>query len=137
PLRLLLGVVGTLGPHWTGPPFVFCLPPRWPAEAGLAARSPDPPPSLPWVGAGPAAGFFSSLVEGFCMSISIRIPDHLAYGDGEPWPDRPAPMAIDDAVYRVVHDAPGGVAGLAARMGVPASTLTHKANPNNATHHMR
>lgn len=71
------------------------------------------------------------------MSISIRIPDHLAYGDGEPWPDRPAPMSINDAVYRVVHDAPGGVAGLAARMGVPASTLTHKANPNNATHHMR
>lgn len=45
-------------------------------------------------------------------------------------------MSIDDAVYRTVHDAPGGVQALAARMGVPYGTLTHKANPNNSTHHM-
>lgn len=71
------------------------------------------------------------------MAISLSIPPHLAYVDGAPQPDRPAPMSIDDAVYRVVHDAPGGVTGLAARMGVPFGTLTHKANPNNTTHHMK
>lgn len=71
------------------------------------------------------------------MVISVSIPPHLAHVDGEPQPDRPAPMSIDDAVYRVVHDAPGGVSGLAARMGVPFGTLTHKANPNNVTHHMK
>lgn len=71
------------------------------------------------------------------MSISISIPDHAAYVDGEPFPDRPAPMSIDDAVYRVVHGAPGGVQALAARMGIPAGTLNHKANPNNTTHHMK
>lgn len=82
----------------------------------------------------PALGRF---IEGFVMSISISIPDHAAYVNGEAWPNRPAPMSIDDAVYRVVHDAPGGVQALAARMGVPAGTLSHKANPNNSTHHMR
>lgn len=71
------------------------------------------------------------------MSISISIPPHLAYGADEAIPDRPGALSIDDAVYRVVHDAPGGSAALAARMGVSANTLDHKANPNNTTHFMR
>lgn len=71
------------------------------------------------------------------MGISLSIPPHLAYVDGDSPTDRRAPMSIDDAVYRSVHDAPGGVSGLAARMGVPFGTLTHKANPNNTTHHMK
>lgn len=71
------------------------------------------------------------------MSISLSISPTFAHVDGEPQPDRQAPMSMDDAVYRLVHDAPGGVSGLAARMGVPFGTLTHKANPNTTTHHMK
>lgn len=71
------------------------------------------------------------------MQISVSIPDALAYGADEAMPSRPAPMSIDDAVYHTVHGAPGGVAALAARMGMSANTLTHKANPNTTTHHMR
>lgn len=41
-----------------------------------------------------------------------------------------------DAIYHTVHNFPGGVTALAARMGVKPSTLTHKANPNNDTHHL-
>lgn len=52
-------------------------------------------------------------------------------------PDTPAPMSVADAIYHTVHNYPGGVAALAARMGVPAGTLTHKANPTNASHFMR
>lgn len=81
----------------------------------------------------PALGRF---IEGFVMSISISIPDHAAYGADESLPDRPAPMSMSDAAYKVVHDAPGGVHALAARMGVSANTLTHKVNPNNTTHHL-
>ena len=51
-------------------------------------------------------------------------------------PDTPAPMSVPDAIYHTVHGYPGGVAALAARMGLPAGTLNHKANPNNATHHL-
>ena len=70
------------------------------------------------------------------MGINVSIPDHVAYGADEALPDRPGGMNLDDAIYHTVHKYPGGVAALAARMGVPASTLTHKANPNNATHRM-
>ncbi|RYE43864.1 MAG: hypothetical protein EOP24_26690 [Hyphomicrobiales bacterium] len=45
-------------------------------------------------------------------------------------------MTVPDAIYHTVHNYPGGVAALAARMGVSANTLTHKANPNNTTHHL-
>lgn len=46
-------------------------------------------------------------------------------------------MSIDDAIYHTVHGYPGGVVALAARMGMSANTLTHKADPNNNTHFMR
>lgn len=71
------------------------------------------------------------------MRSTIGIPPGLAYVDGEPMPDTPQVMSVQDAIYHTVHGYPGGVAALAARMGLPAGTLTHKANPNNTTHHMR
>lgn len=52
-------------------------------------------------------------------------------------PDTQQPMSVPDAIYHTVHSYPGGVAALAARMGVPVGTLTHKANPNNVNHFMR
>lgn len=71
------------------------------------------------------------------MSINISVSIPGANVDGGASADKAGPMSIDDAVYRLVHGAPGGVSGLAARMGVPFGTLTHKANPNNTTHHMK
>lgn len=52
-------------------------------------------------------------------------------------PDTPDVMSVQDAIYHTVHGYPGGVAALAARMGLPVGTLTHKANTHNTTHHMR
>lgn len=71
------------------------------------------------------------------MKATISIPPGLAYVDGEAVPDTPQLMSVPDAIYHTVHSYPGGVAALAARMGLPVGTLTHKANPNNPTHHMR
>lgn len=71
------------------------------------------------------------------MGITVSIPPGLAYGADEALPDMPQGMTVADAIYHTVHNYPGGVVALAARMGVSANTLTHKANPNNDTHHMR
>jgi hypothetical protein len=68
------------------------------------------------------------------MNATFSIPGHLAYGGDEPDPSRPAGQDILDAVYNTVHGYPGGVTALAARMGIPVNTLTHKANPNTTTH---
>ena len=70
------------------------------------------------------------------MRATVSIPPGLAYGADEPVPDMPQGLTVQDAIYHTVHDYPGGVAALAARMGVSPNTLTHKANPNNATHHL-
>lgn len=70
------------------------------------------------------------------MGINVSIPAGLAYGADEAVPDMPRGMTVEDAIYHTVHGYPGGVVALAARMGVSANTLTHKANPNNTTHHM-
>lgn len=70
------------------------------------------------------------------MKVTISIPPGLAYGADETPPDMPQGMTIEDAIYHTVHNYPGGVTALAARMGVSPNTLTHKANPNNSTHHM-
>lgn len=40
-------------------------------------------------------------------------------------------MNILDAFYATVHDYPGGAEALAARMGMSATILRNKANPNN------
>lgn len=71
------------------------------------------------------------------MRISISIPPGFGYVDGEAVPDRPELMSIADAAYHTAHGYPGGVTALAARMGVPVGTLTHKVNPNNDSHHLR
>lgn len=71
------------------------------------------------------------------MGINVSIPPGFAYGADEPMPDMPQGLTVPDAVYHTVHGYPGGVVALAVRMGVSANTLTHKANPNNDTHHMR
>ena len=70
------------------------------------------------------------------MAVTISIPPGVAYGADEAVPDTQGGMSIEDAIYHTVHSYPGGVTALAARMGVSPSTLTHKANPNNATHHL-
>lgn len=71
------------------------------------------------------------------MVTSISVPPAIAYGAGEALPDTTAPMSVADAAYHTAHGYPGGIAALAARMGVSVNTLTHKANPNNDTHHLR
>lgn len=70
------------------------------------------------------------------MSISISIPEHMRYADGEAWPDKVTGQDVGDAAYNVAHGYPGGVAALAARMGVNAATLTAKVNQQNTTHHL-
>lgn len=45
-------------------------------------------------------------------------------------------MDVCDAAHLIAHHHPGGVAALAARMGVNAGTLQNKLNPNNASHHL-
>ena len=70
------------------------------------------------------------------MNATFSIPDAFAYVDGEALPDKATGLDLLDAIYHAAHSGPGGVAVLAARMGVPVGTLTHKANPNNTTHHL-
>lgn len=70
------------------------------------------------------------------MKATISIAPGLAYGADEAVPDTQGGLSVGDAAYLTVHNHPGGVTALAARMGVSANTLTHKVNPNNTTHHL-
>lgn len=45
-------------------------------------------------------------------------------------------MNIVDAAHRVGHEAQGGVAALAPRMGMKEAVLNSKINPNTLTHHL-
>lgn len=45
-------------------------------------------------------------------------------------------MCLQDTVYHLAHDYPGGVPALAARMGKNPTVLMHKLNPNNSTHYL-
>ena len=45
-------------------------------------------------------------------------------------------MNIQYAAHRVGHEAPGGVAALAPRMGMKEAVLNSKINPNTLTHHL-
>lgn len=65
-------------------------------------------------------------------TVSISGPD--GHGAESLQPSRQPGQDILDAFYNTVHGYPGGVAALAARMGVSSNTLTHKANPNTTTH---
>lgn len=71
------------------------------------------------------------------MAISISIDPGCVYGASEPLPTKASGLDLDDALYHTAHTYPGGVAALAARMGMSHDTLTHKVNINNATHFLR
>lgn len=43
-------------------------------------------------------------------------------------------MNTKDAIYRAVHDYPGGAESLASRIGVSPNTLRHMADPTKPTH---
>lgn len=58
------------------------------------------------------------------------------YGENAPKADIARGMDVLDAAFLIAQETPGGVAALAARMGVSANTLQHKLNPNNNTHHL-
>lgn len=68
------------------------------------------------------------------MSISVSIPDHLAYGSDEARPARVCGQTVGDAAYAAVRNYPGGAAALAPRLGMSANTLLHKTNPAVPTH---
>lgn len=70
------------------------------------------------------------------MKATISIPDAHAYGADEAWPSRIHGQDVADAAYNTVHNYPGGVRAIAARMGMSPNTLTHKVNPNTPTHHL-
>lgn len=44
-------------------------------------------------------------------------------------------MSVSDALHKTVHGAPGGHAALAVRLGISATILRNKANPNSVTNH--
>ncbi|MDH0371808.1 phage regulatory CII family protein [Comamonas aquatica] len=58
------------------------------------------------------------------------------YGEKQPHADIARGMDVLDAAFLIAQECPGGVAGLAQRMGVSANTLQHKLNPNNTSHHL-
>ncbi len=45
-------------------------------------------------------------------------------------------LAIDDTVYHLAHDYPGGVPALAVRMGMSQNSLAHKVSLTQRTHHL-
>lgn len=46
-----------------------------------------------------------------------------------------AGLDIDDALYHLAHDYPGGVPALAQRMGMSPNSLAHKVSLTQRTHH--
>lgn len=68
------------------------------------------------------------------MTISVSIPDHLAYGSDEARPTRVRGQNVGDAAYATVRNYPGGAAALAPRLGMSTNTLLHKTNPSVTTH---
>lgn len=44
--------------------------------------------------------------------------------------------SLDQAMYNLVHDFPGGAKALAAKANMNAGTLQHKVNPTMDTHHL-
>lgn len=70
------------------------------------------------------------------MPPTISIPDAFAYGEDERNPDTPTFGDVEDAAYHIAYGFPGGPQALAKRIGMSASTLEKKVNPNNSTHHL-
>lgn len=71
------------------------------------------------------------------MPPSVRTSRGLANDDGDREIVTPCMQDVDDAIYRVAHEHPGGVPALAQRMGIPASTLNLKVSLTVDTHHLR
>ena len=70
------------------------------------------------------------------MKTTVAVPDAHAYGVDEDRPSKVHGQDVADAAYNTVHNYPGGVRALAARMGMSSNTLTHKVNPNTTSHHL-
>lgn len=70
------------------------------------------------------------------MKMNISIPGVPAYGEGEPGASTGGTDSVLLAIANMVHAYPGGVAALAKQVGMSASTLQHKVNLNNETHHL-
>lgn len=68
--------------------------------------------------------------------VSFMAAAAPVYGENAPKADIARGMDVLDAAFLIAQETPGGVAALAARMGVSANTLQHKLNPNNTTHHL-
>lgn len=65
------------------------------------------------------------------MRATVSIPAGLAYGAGESVPDMPQGLSVQDAIYHTVHGYPGGVAAIAARMGVSANAKVSGVPPQD------
>ena len=70
------------------------------------------------------------------MRVSVSLPGSGVHADDEGQLDTHQFMDVSDAAYRTAHHYPGGIAALAVRMGVLASTLNSKVSVNNTTHHL-
>lgn len=70
------------------------------------------------------------------MRATISAGPGIGYGADEAVPTNTLGQDVNDALYHTVHSYPGGVAALAARLGMSPNTLTHKVNTNNSTHHL-
>lgn len=68
------------------------------------------------------------------MPSSLTKADRLDNGEDGADIAIPQMRDVDDAAYRIAHEYPGKVEGLALRMGVSASTLNKKVSPNNTDH---
>lgn len=62
--------------------------------------------------------------------------DDGSYGLGPLAGNKARGQDVLDAAYNTVHNYPGGCKALAVRAGIAYTTLKHKVNPNNETHHL-
>jgi len=69
---------------------------------------------------------------------AARLSRHGNAPEPDATPTLPTPLGldVDDAVYHLAHDFPGGVPALAQRMGMSHNTLAHKVSLTQRTHHL-
>lgn len=70
------------------------------------------------------------------MRVSVSVPNHLAYGEGETQPSKQNGLDVLDAAYHTAHKFPGGVHALAHRMDMSSNTLMHKVSLTTTSHHL-
>lgn len=70
------------------------------------------------------------------MSATLLKLNAARHGDVAASSPPPDSRDVLDALHAIGHAFPGHIAALALRMGQPASTLNHKLNPTNDTHHV-